>query len=62
MQEVAVERLGLESGVAQRGLHLGVALDDQGLVTTIPGDEFRTGLFHELLEFGERIAVADDEL
>lgn len=37
------------------------ALDDQGLMPTIPGDEISSGLFDELLELGERIAVADDE-
>ena len=61
VQEVAVERLGLHAGVAQRGLHLGVTLDDQRLMATIPGDEFRAGFFHELLELSERVAAADDE-
>jgi hypothetical protein len=30
-------------------------------VTAIPSNEFRAGFLYELLEFGERIAVADDE-
>ena len=60
VEEVAIERLGLEVGVAQRGLYLRVTLDDQRFVAAIPRHEPGTGFGDELLEHGERIAAADN--
>ena len=61
MEEVAVKRLGLESGIAERGLHLRVPLNNQRFMAAVPSHEASTGFGDELLEFREAVAAADDE-
>ena len=61
VQEVPVEGLGLQPGVAQRGFHLRVALDDERLVPSVPRHEVGAGLRDEFLQHGEAFTGADHE-